>query len=80
LLADVLSGPRSGAAGGGAVSRRVHLAEAANILGEPIGTLAWRISEGVKTLRGLLADEPRTQSRPRSNLTQEVQPDVSEGS
>lgn len=56
------------------------LAEAANILGEPIGTLAWRISEGMKALRGLLADEPRAQLRPRSHLTQEVRPDVSEGS
>jgi DNA-directed RNA polymerase specialized sigma24 family protein len=56
------------------------LAEAANILGEPVGTLAWRISEGMKTLRGLLADEPCAPPRPRSHLTQEVRPDVSEGS
>jgi RNA polymerase sigma-70 factor (ECF subfamily) len=38
------------------------LAEAADILGEPVGTLAWRLGEAVRKLRELLAEEPSSQA------------------
>jgi RNA polymerase sigma-70 factor (ECF subfamily) len=38
------------------------LAEAAQILGAPVGTLAWRLGEAVRKLRELLAEEPSSQA------------------
>lgn len=56
------------------------LAEASRLLGEPVGTLAWRSAEALKKLRMRLSDEPSSAPQAPPNLTKEVQPDVPEGS
>jgi RNA polymerase sigma-70 factor (ECF subfamily) len=39
------------------------LAEAARIVSEPVGTLAWRLAEAMRKLRELLGEESASQSR-----------------
>ncbi len=56
------------------------LAEAAGLLGEPVGTLAWRVAEGLKRLRVLLSGEQAPANAGQAKLTQEGTPDVSQGS
>lgn len=55
------------------------LTEAAGLLGEPVGTLAWRMSEGLKQLRTLLSGEQDPAPK-ASSFTKEVTPDVSQRS
>lgn len=56
------------------------LAEAAGLLGEPVGTLAWRMAEGLKQLRLLLSGEQDPAAGTPATLAKEVSPDVSQGS
>jgi len=56
------------------------LSEAAGILGEPLGTLAWRVAEGLKKLRVLLSGERDPALDAPAKLCKEVTRDVSQGS
>jgi len=60
--------------------RGFTLAEAAGLLGEPVGTLAWRVAEGLKRLHGLLSGEQETERKTTAVRGKETDPDVSQGS
>jgi len=49
------------------------LAEAAAMLNQPRGTVAWQVAEGLKKLRGTLADwAPENQAAPAMEVTSDV--------
>jgi len=56
------------------------LAEAAGLLGEPVGTLAWRMAEGLKQLRALLSGARDSAADKPARLAKEATHDVSQGS
>jgi len=41
------------------------LKDAAAILGQPAGTVAWRVAEGLKKMRAVLADDPAAERSPQ---------------
>ncbi len=59
--------------------RGFTLAEAAGLLGEPVGTLVWRVAEGLKKLRVLLSGERETERKTTAIPGKEATSDVSQG-